>query len=106
MSDIFDRLEATIAARKIAADPNTSHVARLLHKGALKCAQKFGEEAVETVIAASVDDRAGLISESADMIFHWLVMLAARGVKLSDIRAELERREGLSGLTEKAQRRE
>ena len=101
MSDILLRLEAVIAARKAAGDTEGSHVARLLAKGSSKCAEKFGEEAVEAVIAAAERDRGALVSESADVLFHMLVMLAAQDVSLKDVLAELERREGVSGVAEK-----
>ena len=104
--EVLTRLEATIAARKAAADASSSHTARLLAKGPEKCAQKFGEEAVEAVIAAATNDRAGLVSESADALFHLLVMLASRDVPLAEVAAELERREGVSGVAEKAARKE
>lgn len=97
------RLDATIAARK-GADPDTSWTAKLLAKGPEKCAEKFGEEAIEAIIEAVKGDRAALISEAADVIFHLLVMLAARDVTLADVEAELTRREGQSGLAEKAAR--
>ena len=101
---VLDRLEATIAARKAEGDASTSHTAQLLAKGRLKCAQKFGEEAVEAIIAASVGDRDELIKESADTLYHMLVMLAASDVTLAEVMAELERREGTSGVAEKASR--
>lgn len=101
---VLDRLEATIAARKAEGDTSNSHTAQLLAKGQLKCAQKFGEEAVEAIIAASTGDRDELISESADTLFHLLVMLSASDVSLKDVLAELERREGVSGVAEKAAR--
>lgn len=104
--EILQRLEAAIAERKRDGDVEKSHTARLLAKGPLKCAQKFGEEAVEAVIAAASDDRSGLISESADVLYHLLVALAARDVALADVLAELERREGVSGVAEKAARRD
>jgi len=97
------RLAATISARK-GADPDTSWTARLLAKGPEKCAEKFGEEAVEAIIEAVKGDRTRLVAEAADVIYHLLVMLAAREVTLDDVLAELARREGQSGLTEKAQR--
>jgi len=97
------RLAATIAARK-GADPDTSWTARLLAKGPEKCAEKFGEEAVEAIIEAVKGNRARLTEEAADVVYHLLVMLAARDVTLADVEAELQRREGLSGLDEKAQR--
>ncbi len=101
---VLERLEATIAARKAEGDTSNSHTAQLLAKGHLKCAQKFGEEAVEAIIAASTGDRDELISESADTLFHLLVMLSASDVALKDVLAELERREGVSGVAEKAAR--
>jgi phosphoribosyl-ATP pyrophosphohydrolase len=97
------RLAATIAARK-GADPETSWTAKLLAKGPEKCAEKFGEEAVEAIIEAVKGDRARLTSEAADVLYHLLVMLAARDVTLDEVLAELDRREGRSGLAEKASR--
>ncbi|MDF1873181.1 phosphoribosyl-ATP diphosphatase [Vannielia sp.] len=97
------RLAATIAARKD-ADPSSSWTAKLLAKGPEKCAEKFGEEAVEAIIEAVKGDRAKLTAEAADAIYHLLVMCAARDVNLADIEAELTRREGQSGLAEKASR--
>ncbi|WP_347139913.1 phosphoribosyl-ATP diphosphatase [Paracoccus sp. SSK6] len=102
MSALHD-LAATIAARK-SADPDSSWTARLLAKGPEKCAEKFGEEAVEAIIEAVKGDRARLTSEAADVVFHLLVMLAARDVTLADVEAELDRRAGMSGLAEKAAR--
>lgn len=103
MSDVLHRLCATIAARRD-ADPASSHTAGLLAKGPDKCAEKFGEEAVEAIIAAARRDRPALIAESADVLYHLLVMLAAQDVALADVLAELERREGVSGVAEKAAR--
>ncbi|MBI1173158.1 phosphoribosyl-ATP diphosphatase [bacterium] len=97
------RLAATIAARK-GADPETSWTAKLLAKGPEKCAEKFGEEAVEAIIEAVKGDRARLTAEAADVLYHLLVMLAARDVTLDEVLAELERREGTSGIAEKAAR--
>ena len=99
----LDRLAATIAARR-GADPATSWTAKLLAAGPEKAAEKFGEEAVEAVIEAVKGDRERLTAEAADVLYHLLVMLAAREVTLSDVLAELERREGTSGLDEKAAR--
>jgi phosphoribosyl-ATP pyrophosphohydrolase len=99
----LDRLAATIAARK-GADPETSWTANLLAKGPEKCAEKFGEEAIEAIIEAVRGDRDRLTSEAADVLYHLLVMLAARDVTLADVQAELSRREGTSGLAEKAAR--
>jgi phosphoribosyl-ATP pyrophosphohydrolase len=103
MTDTLHRLAATIAARKW-ADPDTSWTAKLLAKGPEKCAEKFGEEAVEAIIEAVKGDRDRLTSEAADVLFHLLVMLAARDVTLADVLAELDRREGMSGIAEKASR--
>jgi phosphoribosyl-ATP pyrophosphohydrolase len=97
------RLAATIEARRN-ADPGSSWTARLLAAGPEKAAEKFGEEAVEAVIEAVRGDRARLAAEAADVLYHLLVMCAARGVTLADIEAELARREGTSGLDEKAAR--
>ena len=99
----LDRLAATILSRK-GADPDTSWTAKLFAKGPEKCAEKFGEEAVEAIIEAVKGDRAKLTTEAADVIYHLLVMLAARDVTLADVLAELERREGTSGIVEKAAR--
>ncbi len=97
------RLAATIAARK-SADPESSWTAKLLAKGPEKCAEKFGEEAIEAIIEAVKGDRAKLTAEAADVLYHLLVMLAARDVTLADVEAELSRREGTSGIAEKAAR--
>ena len=103
MTDPLDTLAATIAARH-GADPETSWTAKLLARGPEKCAEKFGEEAVEAVIEAVRGDRARLTEEAADVLYHLLVMCAASGVTLDDIRAALARREGTSGVDEKANR--
>ncbi len=100
---ILKTLEATIAARKT-ADPESSWTAKLLSKGPEKCAEKFGEEAVEAIIAAVKNDRENLTYEAADVLYHMLVMLAARDVPLDDVLAELARRQGVSGIEEKASR--
>jgi phosphoribosyl-ATP pyrophosphohydrolase len=97
------RLAATIAERKGAA-PDQSWTAKLLSKGPAKCAEKFGEEAIEAVIEAVSGDRDALTREAADVLYHLLVMLAARDVTLADVEAELARREGTSGIAEKAAR--
>jgi len=97
------RLAATIQSRK-GADPDSSWTARLFAKGPEKCAEKFGEEAIEAIIEAVKGDRAKLTAEAADVLYHLLVMLAARDVTLADVEAELARREGTSGIAEKAGR--
>ena len=96
-------LAKTIAARA-EADPDSSWTAKLLAKGPEKCAEKFGEEAIEAIIEAVKNNRDGLISESADVLFHLLVMLQSRGVSLDEVLAELARRQGTSGIAEKASR--
>mmetsp|Transcript_23799 Transcript_23799/g.42859 ORF Transcript_23799/g.42859 Transcript_23799/m.42859 type:complete len:103 (+) Transcript_23799:1295-1603(+) len=99
----LDDLFATIEARK-GADPDGSWTAKLLAKGPEKCAEKFGEEAIEAIIEAVRNDKAALTSEAADVLYHLLVMLAARDVAFSDVMAELARRQGTSGIAEKAAR--
>jgi phosphoribosyl-ATP pyrophosphohydrolase len=99
LEDLF----ATIEARA-SADPDSSWTAKLLAKGPEKCAEKFGEEAVEAIIEAIKDDKTKLASEAADVLFHLLVMLKSRDVPLSDVMAELSRRQGQSGIAEKASR--
>lgn len=99
MSALED-LAAVIEARK-GADPESSWTAKLLAKGPEKCAEKFGEEAVEAIIEAVKGDQARLTAEAADVLYHLLVMLAARDVPLADVLKELERRQGVSGVTEK-----
>ena len=101
--DQFNALEATIRDR-LTADPGTSYIATLAAKGRAKIAQKVGEEAVEAVIAAVADDRDALIGEATDLMFHLTVLLHHAGLSLDDVRAELARREGVSGLVEKAGR--
>lgn len=98
------RLARTVEARR-GADPEASWTARLLARGPEACAAKFGEEAVEAVIEAVRGDAGALTREAADALYHLLVMCAARGVTLSEIEVELARREGVSGVEEKAARR-
>jgi phosphoribosyl-ATP pyrophosphohydrolase len=99
----LEKLYQIILDRKT-ADPDRSWTAKLLAKGPEKCAEKFGEEAVEAIIEAVRNDRDSLTKEAADVLYHLMVMLAARDVPLSDVLAELERRQGQSGLAEKALR--
>lgn len=101
--DILRELETVIASRK-GADPDSSWTAKLLSKGPEKCAEKFGEEAIEAIIAAAKNDRENLTYEAGDVLYHMLVMLAARDVALDDVLNELARRQGLSGIAEKAAR--
>lgn len=103
MNDTLGRLTAVIAARRTAL-PDSSYVASLFAKGREKMAQKVGEEATETVIAALSGDSAKLTAEAADLLFHLMVLLEEGGVTIDQVLAELDRREGLSGLAEKAAR--
>ncbi len=103
MAASLDRLEATIRERR-SGDPATSYVARLTSDGRAKIARKLGEEAIETLVAALADDRQATTSEAADLVFHLLVLLADMDLSFDDVVAELERREGLSGIAEKAAR--
>lgn len=96
-------LDKTIQSRKD-ADPESSWTAKLFSKGPEKCAEKFGEEAVEAIIEAVKGDREKLIGEAADSLYHLLVMCAARDVTLADIEAELDKRTSQSGIAEKASR--
>jgi phosphoribosyl-ATP pyrophosphohydrolase len=100
----LERLAATIEARK-SADPMTSWTAKLLSQGPESAARKFGEEAIEAIIEASKGDKERLTSEAADVLYHFLVMLAASDVTLTDVLAELDLREGTSGIDEKAARK-
>ncbi|OXE36339.1 MAG: phosphoribosyl-ATP diphosphatase [Phenylobacterium zucineum] len=104
-SEALERLSATIEARR-GADPNGSYTAQLLSQGVERTAKKFGEEAVEVVISAVQRDKDGLAAESADLVYHFMVLLAACGVTLDDVAAWLESREGRSGLEEKAWRKQ
>ena len=99
VEELFDLIES-----RAQADPETSWTAKLLAKGPEKCAEKFGEEAVEAIIEAIKDDRIKLVAEAADVLFHLLVMLKSRDVKLADVMDELEKRQGQSGLQEKDSR--
>ena len=100
---VLDRLSAIVAARK-GADAGTSYTAKLLQDGVQRCAKKFGEESVETVIAAVSGTKEAVIAESADVLYHLLVLWAACGVKPDEVYAALAAREGRSGLEEKASR--
>ncbi|RED11873.1 phosphoribosyl-ATP diphosphatase [Pontivivens insulae] len=100
---ILDDLFATIEARRD-ADPDSSHTARMLSKGPAKCAEKFGEEAVEAIVACATNDRDNLVYEAGDVVYHLMVMLAARDISWDEVEAELARRTGKSGIAEKAAR--
>ena len=104
MSDVLDKLFVTIAARK-GGDAAQSYTAKLLAAGVEKCAKKFGEEATETVIAAIQKDKSELAKESADVLYHLLVLWAASGITPDDVYTVLKSREAMSGLEEKASRK-
>ena len=101
--DTLARLESTIAQRRTAS-PEDSYVAKLLGRGVPVIARKLGEESVEAIVAALSGSRDELVGEAADVLFHLLVLLAAKDIPLSDVLAELDRRDGTSGLAEKAAR--
>ena len=101
---VLDRLFAVVLERQN-ADPSVSHSARLLSRGTAKVAQKFGEEAVECLIEAVAGNPDALVAESADVLYHLLVLWVSSGVHPAEVWAELERREGVSGIAEKAARR-
>jgi phosphoribosyl-ATP pyrophosphohydrolase len=103
-SAVLDRLWTVVFERQN-ADPSVSHSARLLSRGTAKVAQKFGEEAVECLIEAVAGNAEALVAESADVLYHLLVLWVSTGVHPSEVWAELERREGVSGIAEKAARR-
>jgi phosphoribosyl-ATP pyrophosphohydrolase len=104
LGDTLERLWQVIESRR-GADPESSYTAKLFARGKAKIAQKFGEEAVEAVIEGVKGDRAALVGESADVLYHLLVMWAATGVSPADVAAELARREGASGIAEKKSRK-
>ena len=103
MQTTFEQLTATIESRK-QSSPETSYVAKLFHKGENGILKKIGEEAAEVVIASKDNDREQIVYESADLLFHLMILLAHKGLSLKDVADELARREGLSGLVEKASR--
>jgi len=101
--EILGNLADEIAKRRDSS-PDLSYTAKLLSHGIEKCAKKFGEEAVELALASMKQDKAQVTSEAADVLYHFLVLLAASNVPLGDVMQELERRQGVSGLAEKASR--
>ena len=105
MTHALAQLFATIAARQAAGNADASYTAKLLKDGVAKCAKKFGEEAVETALAAVSGDRHELAKESADALYHLAVLWAAAGITPDDVYAVLKKREGQSGLAEKASRK-
>ncbi|MDP6239101.1 MAG: phosphoribosyl-ATP diphosphatase [Alphaproteobacteria bacterium] len=102
-ADILARLQEVIKARK-GGDPETSYVAKRFGQGRAKIAQKVGEEAVECAIAAVSSDREAVVAESADLLFHLMILWADAGIAPDDVLEELARREGVSGITEKESR--
>lgn len=104
MANVLTRLARTIESRK-GEDEKKSYAAKLFARGPEKCAEKFGEEAVEAIIAAVKNDKKNLTEEAADVLFHLLIMLSARDVKWDDVLDELKRREGTSGIVEKQSRK-
>ncbi|HVP84648.1 MAG TPA: phosphoribosyl-ATP diphosphatase [Rhizomicrobium sp.] len=100
----LDKLFATIASRK-GGDPEKSYTAKLLSRGVQQCAKKFGEEAVEAALAAVSGDKKAIAAESADVLYHLMVLWAAAGIEPADVYASLKAREGQSGLDEKASRK-
>jgi phosphoribosyl-ATP pyrophosphohydrolase len=105
MFEQLEKLAAVITERAKNADPESSYVAKLLSKGASRAGKKVGEEAVETAIAAASGNRSETISESADLLFHLMVLWQAQGIAPSDVMEELKRREGISGIAEKKGRK-
>lgn len=102
-ADVLDRLWSVVLNRRD-ADPAVSHSARLLSRGAAKVAQKFGEEAVECLIEGAAGNHDGLVAESADVLYHLIVLWVSAGVTPDEVWTELKRREGISGIAEKASR--
>lgn len=105
MQQVLEQLYEVIASRKTAS-PESSYVAKLFARGRKKICQKIGEEGVETALAGVLDDREEIIKESADVLFHLMVLWADAGITPSEITAELQRREGISGIEEKQSRKE
>jgi phosphoribosyl-ATP pyrophosphohydrolase len=103
--DVLGALATEIASRKTAS-PDHSYTSTLISQGVEKCAKKLGEEAIETALASVMRDKPHIAAESADLLYHLLVLLEATDVSLADVMAELERRRGIGGLVEKAARRE
>jgi len=101
---ILDQLWQTVEQRRLAGDIASSHSARLMARGTAKVAQKFGEEAVECVIEATIGNRAATVLESADVLYHLMVVLVDAGIRPAEVWAELARRQGISGIAEKAAR--
>ena len=103
MNKILERLDLTIQ-RKITESPNKSHTAKLLKKGTEKCAEKFGEEAIELIVASVKKKKKEIIGEAADTLYHMLVLLRSKNISINEVMTELASREGISGIEEKRQR--
>ena len=103
MNKILERLDLTIQ-RKITESPNKSHTARLLKKGTEKCAEKFGEETIELIVACVKKKQKEIIGEAADTLYHMCVLLRSKNISISEVLSELVSREGVSGIEEKSQR--
>ena len=103
MNTILERLDLTIQ-RKTTESPNKSHTAKLLKKGTEKCAEKFGEEAIELIVASVKKKKKEIIGEAADTLYHMLVLLRSKNISINEVLRELASREGVSGIEEKRQR--
>ena len=103
MNKILERLDLTIQ-RKITESPNKSHTAKLLKKGTEKCAEKFGEEAIELIVASVKKKKKEIIGEAADTLYHMIVLLRSKNISINEILTELASREGISGIEEKRKR--
>ena len=103
MNKILERLDLTIE-RKTTESPNKSHTAKLLKKGTEKCAEKFGEEAIELIVASVKKKKKEIIGEAADTLYHMLVLLRSRNISVKEVLTELASREGISGIEEKRKR--
>ena len=103
MNKILERLDSTIQ-RKTTESPNKSHTAKLLKKGTEKCAEKFGEEAIELIVASIKKKKKEIIGEAADTLYHMLVLLRSKNISINEVMTELASREGISGIEEKRKR--
>ena len=103
MSKILERLDLTIQ-RKTTESPNKSHTAKLLKKGTEKCAEKFGEEAIELIVASVKKKKKEIIGEAADTLYHMFVLLRSKNISIKEVLTELASREGISGIEEKRKR--
>ena len=104
MNKILERLDSTIKKRIAEEAPNSSHTAKLVKKGAEKCAEKFGEEAIELIVASVKKKKKEIISEAADALYHMCVLLRSKNISIQEVLSELVSREGLSGIEEKRKR--